>query len=73
MTGHAGYFILLNVAMGGAFPNGVAGLGDADRAHRPGRPMRVDYVAVWTAAAAAPRRRPSPPASPTSAAAGRRP
>ena len=25
MTSHAGYFILLNVAMGGAFPNGVAG------------------------------------------------
>ena len=27
MTGHAGYFLLLNLAMGGAFPNGVAGIG----------------------------------------------
>ena len=44
---HAGYFIILNVAMGGAFPNklnpGAAGpLGTT----KPGVPMVVDYVEV---------------------------
>jgi beta-glucanase (GH16 family) len=48
MTSHAGYFILLNVAMGGAFPNGVAGSGTPTAATVPGRPMLVDYVAVYT-------------------------
>ncbi|MDT0443053.1 glycoside hydrolase family 16 protein [Streptomyces johnsoniae] len=48
MTDHAGYFILLNVAMGGAFPDGVAGHATPTAATVPGRPMLVDYVAVWT-------------------------
>jgi len=48
MTSHAGYFILLNVAMGGAFPNGVAGSTTPTAATVSGRPMLVDYVAVWT-------------------------
>jgi len=48
MTSHAGYFILLNVAMGGAFPNGVAGATTPTGATVSGRPMLVDYVAVWT-------------------------
>ncbi|NGO74658.1 family 16 glycosylhydrolase [Streptomyces sp. YC504] len=48
MTSHAGYFILLNVAMGGAFPNGVAGHGTPVPETVSGRPMLVDYVAVWT-------------------------
>ncbi|MEV8505755.1 glycoside hydrolase family 16 protein [Actinoplanes sp. NPDC051475] len=48
MTGHAGYFILLNVAMGGAFPNGVAGSGTPTGATASGRPMLVDYVAVYS-------------------------
>jgi len=48
MTNHAGYFILLNVAMGGAFPNGVAGSTTPTGATVSGRPMVVDYVAVWT-------------------------
>ncbi|TDD71843.1 glycosyl hydrolase family protein [Actinomadura darangshiensis] len=47
MTGHAGYFLLLNVAMGGAFPNGVAGQGTPTGDTVSGRPMVVDYVAVW--------------------------
>ncbi|GAA2632179.1 carbohydrate-binding protein [Actinomadura fulvescens] len=47
MTGHAGYFLLLNVAMGGAFPNGVAGQATPTPATVSGRPMLVDYVAVW--------------------------
>ncbi|MDA0563178.1 carbohydrate-binding protein [Streptomonospora sp. S1-112] len=47
MTSHAGYFILLNVAMGGAFPNGVQGSATPTAATQPGHPMVVDYVAVW--------------------------
>ncbi|MFC4113005.1 glycoside hydrolase family 16 protein [Nonomuraea zeae] len=46
MTGHAGYFLLLNVAMGGAFPNALGGQ-TPTAATVPGRPMMVDYVAVW--------------------------
>ena len=48
MTNHAGYFILLNVAMGGAFPNGVAGAATPTGSTVSGRPMLVDYVAVYT-------------------------
>ncbi|MFG3711280.1 carbohydrate-binding protein [Micromonospora sp. NPDC047730] len=48
MTGHAGYFLLLNVAMGGAFPNGVAGSATPTAATVSGRPMLVDYVAVYS-------------------------
>ncbi|WP_344968042.1 glycoside hydrolase family 16 protein [Salinactinospora qingdaonensis] len=47
MTSHAGYFILLNVAMGGAFPDGVQGSATPTAATQPGAPMRVDYVGVW--------------------------
>jgi len=47
MTSHAGYFILLNVAMGGAFPDPVAGRATPNANTVPGRPMVVDYVAVW--------------------------
>jgi beta-glucanase (GH16 family) len=48
MTEHAGYFILLNLAMGGAFPDGVAGHQTPTAATVPGHSMLVDYVAVWT-------------------------
>jgi beta-glucanase (GH16 family) len=47
MTNHAGYFILLNVAMGGAFPDGVLGRVTPTGATASGRPMVVDYVAVY--------------------------
>jgi beta-glucanase (GH16 family) len=47
MTSHQGYFVLLNVAMGGAFPNGVAGSGTPTAATASGVPMLVDYVAVY--------------------------
>jgi beta-glucanase (GH16 family) len=46
MTGHGGYFLLLNVAVGGAFPNALGG-STPTSATVPGRPMSVDYVAVW--------------------------
>jgi beta-glucanase (GH16 family) len=48
MTTHAGYFILLNLAIGGAFPDGVAGRATPVAETVPGRPMLVDYVAVWS-------------------------
>ncbi|MCC5034308.1 family 16 glycosylhydrolase [Streptomyces sp. WAC 00631] len=43
---HHGHFVLLNVAMGGAFPDGVAGHATPTAATRPGVPMIVDYVSV---------------------------
>ncbi|MBB2742871.1 UNVERIFIED_ORG: hypothetical protein FHR35_002693 [Microbispora rosea subsp. rosea] len=58
MTSHAGYFILLNVAIGGGFPNGVAGFSTPTSATVSGRPMVVDYVAVWQSGATS-----SPPPS----------
>ncbi|MCD0442855.1 carbohydrate-binding protein [Glycomyces sp. A-F 0318] len=48
MTEHAGYFILLNLAMGGAFPDGVAGHATPTSATQPGHSMLVDYVRVYT-------------------------
>ncbi len=42
-TNH-GFFIILNVAMGGAFPNAFGGGPDANTVS--GRPMLVDYVQV---------------------------
>ncbi len=44
MTEHNGYFILLNVAMGGQFPAALGGGPDAGT--KPGVPMLVDYVRV---------------------------
>ncbi|WP_436499940.1 carbohydrate-binding protein [Actinokineospora sp. HUAS TT18] len=48
MTSHAGYFILLNLAIGGAFPDALAGSRTPTAATVPGHPMVVDYVAVYT-------------------------
>ncbi len=48
MTSHEGYFILLNLAMGGSFPNGVAGSSTPTGGTVSGVPMLVDYVAVST-------------------------
>ncbi|MFF0268532.1 glycoside hydrolase family 16 protein [Kribbella sp. NPDC004536] len=45
MTSHAGYFVLLNLAIGGAFPDALNG--PTPRASTvPDKPMVVDYVAV---------------------------
>jgi beta-glucanase (GH16 family) len=44
-TNH-GFFIILNVAMGGEFPAALGGGPDAATAS--GRPLLVDYVAVWS-------------------------
>ena len=59
-TNH-GFFIILNVAMGGEFPAALGG--GPDGATVPGRPMVVDYVAAWTAGAGGPP--PGPSTSPT--------
>ncbi|KOV82141.1 carbohydrate-binding protein [Nocardia sp. NRRL S-836] len=50
MTSHAGYFILLNLAMGGAFPNALNNNQPTPvAATQSGHSMVVDYVAVYTA------------------------
>jgi beta-glucanase (GH16 family) len=49
MTDHAGYFLMLNLAIGGAFPDGVAGRTTPTSATVPGHSMLVDYVRVYTA------------------------
>ena len=48
MTGHAGYFILLNLAVGGAFPDGVSGITTPTGATESGHSLLVDYVRVYT-------------------------
>jgi hypothetical protein len=46
-----GYFLLLNVAMGGGFSYTMAGAQPTPTATtEPGHPMVVDYVGVWTQA-----------------------
>jgi beta-glucanase (GH16 family) len=46
-TGH-GHFLLLNLAMGGAFPDPLAGHATPSSATRSGVPMLVDRVAVYS-------------------------
>jgi hypothetical protein len=60
MTNHAGYMILLNVAIGGAFPNNQSGIATPTGATVPGHPMVVDYVAVYNRGGT-----PPPPPPPT--------
>jgi beta-glucanase (GH16 family) len=49
ITGQRGYFLLLDVAMGGDFAYAISGGRDPPvPATEPGHPMVVDYVAVWT-------------------------
>ncbi len=64
MTNHPGYFLLLNVAMGGSFPNAVAGYTTPTASTVSGRPMVVDYVAVYARGGG------NPPPSPTTPPAG---
>ena len=62
---HAGYFIILNVAMGGAFPNKLnPGEAGPLPTTRPGVPMVVDYVEVKYSGAAS-QSSPTPSATPT--------
>jgi hypothetical protein len=49
ITGQGGYFLLLNVAMGGGFSYAMAGGKPTPNADtEPGHSMLVDYVAVWS-------------------------
>ena len=58
-TNH-GYFIILNVAIGGGWP------GNPTSSTVSGAPMKVDYVAVWTKnGGTSPTPTPSPTATPT--------
>lgn len=51
ITDQGGYFVLLDVAMGGGFSYALAGgVPTPTPASEPGHPMVVDYVAVWTRA-----------------------
>ena len=59
LSDHAGYFIILNVAIGGALPNKLGGGPTA--ATKPGVPMLVDYVEVKYAGGQV-----TPPPTPTS-------
>jgi beta-glucanase (GH16 family) len=43
---HHGHFILLNLAMGGSFPNAIAGQATPTTATQPGASLLVDYVSV---------------------------
>jgi Carbohydrate binding module (family 6)/Glycosyl hydrolases family 16 len=59
MTSHAGYFVLLNLAIGGAFPDALNG--PTPRASTvPDRPMVVDYVAVSSKGGTTPPTSPPP-------------
>jgi hypothetical protein len=42
-----GFFLILDLAMGGAFPNGVCGCTSPDGSTSSGAPMSVGYVAVY--------------------------
>jgi beta-glucanase (GH16 family) len=53
-----GYFLILNVAMGGGFPAAFGGGPTA--ATRPGVPMLVDYVAVYSSGGGTPPTTPPP-------------
>jgi hypothetical protein len=57
-TNH-GFFIILNVAMGGEFPAALGGGPDAATAS--GRPLVVDYVAVWSSGSGGPPPTTGPP------------
>jgi hypothetical protein len=61
-TNH-GYFVILNVAMGGGFPAAFGGGPTAST--RPGVPMLVDYVAVYSAGGGTTSPPPPPPPPPT--------
>ena len=65
---HHGFFVILNVAMGGGFPAAFGGGPTA--ATQPGVPMIIDYVAVYTSGAAPPPP-PPPPLPPPPPGGGR--
>ena len=63
-----GFFLILDVAIGGGYPNGVCGCTSPSSATSSGAPMSVGYVAVYTTTGASAS--PSPSPSPTSSSGG---
>lgn len=45
---NSGFSLIINVAMGGSFPNAIAGQSTPTSSTVSGRAMSVDYVAVWS-------------------------
>ncbi|HMH68223.1 MAG TPA: family 16 glycosylhydrolase [Pinirhizobacter sp.] len=45
---HQGFLIVLNVAVGGHFPDQLSGRSTPIDATEPGHPFTIDYVVVWT-------------------------
>jgi hypothetical protein len=60
------FFIIFDLAMGGGFPNGVAGHNTPTSATVSGGSMLVDYVHVLTTTGSAPSPTPTPTPPPTS-------
>jgi beta-glucanase (GH16 family) len=60
---HHGFFVLLNVSIGGGFPDAFGGGPNA--ATVSGQPMLIDYVAVYTRGGGNPNPNPSPTPDPT--------
>lgn len=48
LTEHEGYFLLLNLAIGGGFPDALAGTTTPTPQTEPGHSLLVDYVGVWS-------------------------
>jgi hypothetical protein len=63
-----GFFLILDVAVGGAYPNGVCGCSTPTSSTSSGASMGVSYVAVYQTAGSSPS--PSPSPSPTSTGGG---
>ncbi len=64
LSNHAGYRLILNVAIGGQFPAALGG--GPTPATRPGAPMLVDYVKIaYRGSGASPSPSATPSASPT--------
>ena len=60
-----GFFLILDVAMGGGYPNGVCGCTSPSASTSSGAAMSVGYVAVYQTSGSTPSPSPSPSPTPT--------
>jgi Carbohydrate binding module (family 6) len=65
-----GFFLILDVAIGGGYPNGVCGCTSPSSSTTSGAAMSVGYVAVYTTTGATASPSPSPTATSTSGSGG---
>jgi Carbohydrate binding module (family 6) len=65
-----GFFLILDVAIGGGYPNGVCGCTSPSSSTTSGAAMSVGYVAVYTTTGASASPSPSPTATSTSGSGG---